>query len=160
MPKGVYLHAHIKPKTYPTEMVAEVQVLYEEGHTQTEIAEKLGTTQKVVWKLMQNHGIQARVAAKRDQAREKNSYWRGDDAGYKAFHKRVEAARGTPQHCSACETVDAPRFHWANLTGRYEEIYDYVRLCAACHSRLDAHRRRVTGRLTSLIGGGALCLRT
>ena len=63
-----------------------VKTMYEDGHTQTEIAEALGVSQKVVWRFMKNHGIKARVPAKRDQRGEKNSYWKGgivkDDAGY------------------------------------------------------------------------------
>ena len=63
-----------------------VKAMYEEGHTQAEIAEALGVSQKVVWRFMKNHGIKARVAAKRDQEGEKNSFWRGgivgDGAGY------------------------------------------------------------------------------
>jgi predicted ArsR family transcriptional regulator len=51
--------------------------MYESGHTQAEIAEALGVTQKVVWRFMKNHGIKARVAAKRDQRGEKNAYWKG-----------------------------------------------------------------------------------
>lgn len=64
----------------------KVEAMYEEGHTQAEIAEALGVSQKVVWRFMKNHGIKARVPAKRDQRGEKNSYWKGgivkDDAGY------------------------------------------------------------------------------
>ena len=54
-----------------------VKSMYESGGTQCEIAEALGVSQKVVWRFMKNHGIKARVAAKRDQEGEKNSYWRG-----------------------------------------------------------------------------------
>ena len=59
----------------------KVKAMYEDGHTQGEIAEALGVTQKVVWRFMKNHGIKARVAAKRDQEGEKNSYWRGGIVG-------------------------------------------------------------------------------
>ena len=45
--------------------------------TQSEIATKYGTTQKVIWRAMMKMGIKARVAAKRDQTREKNAYWKG-----------------------------------------------------------------------------------
>jgi predicted ArsR family transcriptional regulator len=57
--------------------VETVKAMYESGHTQAEIAEALGVTQKVVWRFMKNHGIKARVAAKRDQRGEKNAYWKG-----------------------------------------------------------------------------------
>ena len=58
-----------------------VTSMYEGGSTQAEIAEALGVSQKVVWRFMKNHGIKARVAAKRDQEGEKNSYWRGGIVG-------------------------------------------------------------------------------
>jgi hypothetical protein len=45
--------------------------------TQAEIAAHFGTSQKVVCTAMRKCGIPARVAYKRDQRREKNSYWRG-----------------------------------------------------------------------------------
>lgn len=54
-----------------------VRAMYDSGHTQTEIAEALGVSQKVVWRFMKNHGIKARVACKRDQRGNKNSYWKG-----------------------------------------------------------------------------------
>lgn len=54
-----------------------VKSMYEQGHTQAEIAGALGTTQKVIWRFMKNNGIQARVAAKRDQTGEKNHAWKG-----------------------------------------------------------------------------------
>lgn len=64
----------------------KVKAMYEDGHTQGEIAEALGVSQKVVWRFMKNHGIKARVAAKREQRGDSNSYWKGgivvDGAGY------------------------------------------------------------------------------
>lgn len=64
----------------------EVRRLYESGMTQKEIAAQLGTTQKVVWRFMKNHGIKARKTAKRNQYGEKNDYWKGgrtkDEHGY------------------------------------------------------------------------------
>jgi len=150
MPKGVYDHKHIKPKTYPADMVGKVRDLYEAGKTQHEIAAELGTSQKVIWRLMKNHDITARIAAKRDQAGEHNHMWLGDEAKYQALHLRVEAARGKPQQCDRCGTNDpALRYEWANLTGDYADIDDYQRMCVSCHRRYDAQRRAATGELTS-----------
>jgi hypothetical protein len=63
-----------------------VKKMYEDGHTQAEIAEALGVSQKVVWRFMKNHGIKARVACKRDQRGEKNASWKGgkriNESGY------------------------------------------------------------------------------
>lgn len=55
----------------------DVVRLYESGCTQKEVAEALGVTQKVVWRFMKNHGIKARVACKRNQQGENNSFWKG-----------------------------------------------------------------------------------
>lgn len=41
------------------------------------------------------------------------------------------------------------RYLWANLTGRYQDVNDYRRMCASCHGRFDAARRSATGRNTS-----------
>lgn len=64
----------------------KVVEMYERGMTQSEIADVLGTTQKVIWKRMKENGYEARVAAKRDQRGEKNDSWKGgrtkDSRGY------------------------------------------------------------------------------
>lgn len=139
-----------KPKVYPPDLVARVESLYLRGMTQAEIGVELGLTQKIVWNVMRRHDIGARVAAKRYQSGSTNHAWKGGAAGYQALHLRVEAARGKASRCSACDTTDpAIRYEWANLTGRYDLIEDYVRLCVSCHRRLDAHRRAVTGERTS-----------
>jgi hypothetical protein len=155
MPKGVYPHAHIKPKSFDPDLVVKVAQLYRIGLTQAEIAAQVGLTQKVIWRLMKNHGVVARVAAKREQRGERNDSWKGDDALYEAMHSRVEASRGRPQHCSWCGDRTAARYEWANLTGNYSDVTDYERLCAKCHRQFDADRRRATGMRTSPGNGGA-----
>ena len=54
-------------KQYPSEMVDTVQSLYNSNWTQLEIAEHLGVTQRVIWRLMKNHNIKSRIAFKRNQ---------------------------------------------------------------------------------------------
>ena len=133
MPRGA------NPKIYPTELVDRVRVLYAAGHTQDEVAELLGTTQKVIYRLMRRHGIAARTAAKRCQRGPWNHAWKGEDAGYSACHLRVQSERGRPSKCETCGTTTAPRYEWANLTGRYADPLDYKRLCVPCHHKLDGH---------------------
>ncbi len=111
--------------------------LYEQGHTQSEVAQALGTTQKVIWSLFRKANYKCRVAKKRNQTRENNDAWKGNKAGYAAFHYRVQKLRGKPSKCSMCETKTAKRFEWANVTGDYSNVYDYVRLCKSCHSKFD-----------------------
>ncbi len=79
----------------PKEMVEK---MYAEGHTQKEIADTLGVTQKVVFNFMKRHGISARTAAKRNQKGELNSCWKGgkivNEHGYVMIylpeHKRAK----------------------------------------------------------------------
>ena len=135
---------------YPAELVDQVRALYESGSTQDEVAIELGVSQKVVWRLMERHGIERRPAIPRNQSGPSNPSWKGNDANYQALHLRVEIARGKPKCCSCCDTTDPNvKYEWANLSGRYTELTDYARLCVLCHRRLDAARRESTGQLTS-----------
>ncbi|MEK5374240.1 HNH endonuclease signature motif containing protein [Paenibacillus sp. FSL P2-0173] len=82
--------------------INQVKEMYESGMTQTEIAAVLGTTQKVIWKRMKDHGIKARVAAKRNQKGSNNHMWTGgrvsNEAGYILVrfpnHPRAKANNG------------------------------------------------------------------
>lgn len=149
MPKGVYPRKPKPPKQYDPELVEKVASLYVRGASQSEIAQEIGATQKVVWRIMQNHGIPARKAAKRDQRGEKNHMWKGDDASYKAFHQRIVKRRGQPKKCELCGTTDPSKhYDWASRTGRYEDPADYFRLCRSCHWVYDE-------RINNIRNGGA-----
>lgn len=137
MPRGS------KPKIYQPSIVAEVSRLYASGMSQLEVACAMGITQKVVYNVMRRHEIPVRPQIKRDQKGVKNSSWKGDKAGYDAFHVRVEVLRGKPSTCETCGTTNAKAFDWANLTGRYQDPWDYKRLCRSCHARLDGKVRNL-----------------
>jgi hypothetical protein len=143
MPRGA------RPKEYPAAMVARVSALYADGRTQSEIASELGTTQKVIFNLMRRHGLASRVAAKRDQSGPRNNMWKGDAAGYQALHLRIERRRGRPSACETCGTTDpAKTYDWANLSGRYEDVDDYARMCRSCHWRYDGTVKNLQGAQT------------
>lgn len=130
-----------KPKDYPPEMVEQVRTLYDSGLTQAEVAQKMGTTQKVIWRLMRRHGLTTRKAIPRDQRGAKNASWKGDEVRYQALHMRVAAQRGRPKKCQRCGTTDPMKtYDWANLTGRYDDPEDYERMCRSCHRRYDYGR--------------------
>jgi hypothetical protein len=131
MPRGQ------KPKQYAQHIVDAVSRLYAEGRTQHEVAAELGMTQKIVFNVMRRHGIAARVAAKRDQWGENNHAWKGDDASKYAFHRRLYSRHGKPCKCSICGTTSASHYDYANLTGRYEDVDDYVPMCRSCHWKFD-----------------------
>lgn len=159
MPKGVYDRSTSRwqppPRAeYPPDLVEKVRDLYAAGHTMAEVAALTGTTVKVLQRLMPRHGIARRGLGKRNQQGEKNATWRGDRATLDAMHLRVERVRGKPQRCALCDTADPSiRYEWANLSGHYNDIYDYARLCVPCHRRLDGRRRAATGRPTRPPGG-------
>ncbi|QHB37302.1 HNH endonuclease [Gordonia phage Gudmit] len=136
-----------EPREYPAELVDKVQAMYAAGHTITEIQAEVHGAK--VQNIIRRYDINTRPAIKRDQRGEKNHMWRGDAANYQALHLRVESARGKPSRCARCWTTTPGRYEWANRTGKYEDINDYVRLCVSCHRRYDAARRQATGRRTS-----------
>lgn len=148
MPKGVYDRAASRwtppaRADYDPTLVEKVREVYEAGHTMRETAEIVGTSIRVLQRLMPRHGIARRRAVPRDQTGERNAVWRGDTAGYQALHLRVQNERGKPSRCEQCGTTDPTvRYEWANLTGHYEDTSDYARLCVPCHRAFDAQRRR------------------
>ena len=118
-------------------MFSQAVKLYETGMTQSEVAAELGTTQKVIWGLFNRNGYKSRVAKKRNQIGENNAYWGGKtgEVGYAALHYRVEKSRGKPNTCVMCESTT--KCQWANVSGRYDNVFDYIRLCISCHSIFD-----------------------
>ena len=131
--------------TYSPPFTKEQLIIeYSAGLTQSEIAERYHTSQKVVWRAMKNFGIKARVAVKRNQLGENNDSWKGSRAGYAAFHRRTVALKGKPQKCEVCGTVDTSKtYDWANLTGRYDDPKDYKRMCRSCHWRFDGTHKNL-----------------
>lgn len=122
----------------------KIREMYQSGMTQNEIADSLNATQKVIWRHMKNHGIKARVAAKRNQKGSNNHMWKGNDASYKAYHLRVKNEKGTARShgCSVCgRKDDGIKYDWANLTGKYEDINDYAPMCRSCHRQYDKKRK-------------------
>lgn len=61
--------------------------------------------------------------------------YKGNKAGYKAFHLRISLVRGKPFICSECGSDYY--VEWANLSGKYEDVFDYKPLCRKCHNRFD-----------------------
>lgn len=143
-----------KPREYPQGIIDIARELYLNGATIAEVNEKIGPGFKA--EIIIRRYVGARRAVPRDQSGAKNPLWKGADAGCQALHLRVAAARGTPNYCACCDATDSGlRYEWANLSGRYEDIRDYARMCVSCHRLLDANRRRVSGDFTSPKGGAA-----
>ena len=143
-----------KPREYPADIVALACGMYESGMTVAEIRAVFPKGYRVQT-ILERYLPQRRSTAKRDQRGERNHMWKGDEANYQALHLRVQAECGKPLVCMRCGiTGVGPRYEWANVSGDYADINDYVRMCQPCHRRYDAARRRITGRRTSPTRGG------
>ena len=120
----------------------ELEKMYHsQGMTQGKIGEVFKVSQKVVWRWFRDLEIKTRVPKNRNQHGENNHAWKGDEATYAAFHYRVESARGKPNYCTVCGSIDKTKlYEWANLTGNYSDITDYARMCRKCHRRYDKNR--------------------
>ena len=146
----------VPQRVYSPELAERVQQMYADGATIREIGASVGPGVKVQ-RIVERFVAERRQAGPRDQSGERNPLWKGDDASYGAFHLRVEASRGKPSRCACCDTTDLSiTYHWANLSGHYEDIRDYARLCPSCHRRLDARRRSQLGHGTMLPRGGGV----
>ena len=121
------------------------KLYYELKMTQVEIGAYYGVSQKIVWRWMRDSKIRQRVPAKRDQIGNKNSSWKGNDAGYSALHYRVYKERGKPNKCDVCNCSESNRrYQWASLSGNYADINDYKRMCESCHSKYDKKINNIT----------------
>ena len=85
-------------------------------------------------------GYCSKECASRHRTGTDHPLWRGDDASYFSLHNRVYRARGNADHCERCGATgsERKRYEWANLTGHYEDIWDYERMCPPCHAAYDA----------------------
>jgi len=124
----------------PAPAKKELTKLYRSGMTQSQLGKHYGVSQKVVWRWMKESNIKQRVPCNRDQQGEKNKYWKGDKATYKALHIRVQKLRGKPRKCEECGTTKAKRYEWASKTKNYKDPSDYIRLCKKCHLEMDTIR--------------------
>ena len=65
-------------------------------------------------------------------------FWEGDKTTYRRLHQRVDARRGKPNHCEDCKKDK--KCDWANVSGNYQNVMNYRRLCKSCHNKLDRAR--------------------
>lgn len=58
----------------------------------------------------------------------------GTTSEYRAIHYWVERRLGCPRKCNNCNSTDAKKYEWANISGGYKkEMSDWERLCTSCH---------------------------
>ena len=152
MPKGVYLHTHIKPREYPQEIVDEVRRMYLEcGMTVKEVQEALPKGFKAQ-RIIERHIPVRRTASKRSQRKDQNSCWKGDAASYAAVHLRLRTERG-PARTHPCVDCGEGAHDWSyNGLDEHEVrsprgVYsvnpnNYDPRCRSCHRQYDARMRK------------------
>lgn len=81
-----------------------------------------------------------------DTAQEKNFRWAGgvgqrkqDLSGYAALHAQVHAQRGRAANysCTKADRSCQGDMQWANISGNYEGVEDFMPLCRSHHVRYD-----------------------
>lgn len=101
----------------------------------------LGVDMAIVWKCLKNYGINLRPKGTHTYKRERelNPNWKGKDVGYYAAHDRMERLAGNPLRCDNCPKSggNTQGYQWANLTGKFHDPSDYLRLCSSCHKIMD-----------------------
>lgn len=121
--------------------VSTVLVMYKTGLTYVEIADALGTDYGNVFKAIRRAGEAGRAYGERNGRGEESRVWKGDNASYSAFHRRLYRTKGKAAGCSACGQANTALYYdWANLTGNYADVNDYASLCRPCHRRYDQAR--------------------
>lgn len=122
-----------------------LQVLYYgKKMTYREIATYLKVSPTRIRTAMQHFELVPRESKPRSQHGKDNSNWKGDKAGYGAFHQRLYANQAN--RCEVCGTTDKSKtYDWASLTKDYSNPKDYKRMCRGCHWRYDGTIKNITG---------------
>ena len=69
---------------------------------------------------------------------DKNTAWKGDDAGYTSVHMWVRKHWGKDKVCEICGTTRHSKYVWANKNHKYSRNRDdWMRLCSKCHFNYD-----------------------
>lgn len=75
-----------------------------------------------------------------NQKGEDHQAWKGDQITRSGLHAWLRRTFGKPSTCENCGTIEAKRYDWANISGKYlRDINDFKRLCVKCHKKFDNH---------------------
>ena len=117
----------------------EVERLYADQHMSIDgIAAVYSVSRSVIRGFMMRSGIRIRHGGDIITVRSA----KGQAKTYSGLHARVYAVRGKAGRCEMCGSTTAKRYHWANISGRYDDVWDYKAMCVTCHYAFD--RQRIT----------------
>ncbi len=74
-------------------------------------------------------------------------HWKGNEVGYGGLHDWVRKQLGRPKKCERCGTIEAKKYEWCNISGKYRrDLSDWERLCVSCHRKEGYKRGEYTPR--------------
>ncbi len=119
--------------------VDEIVALYKSGLSLRTIAPRFGVNYDTIWRRLKSAGVPSRRKGTTGHWwGEDHHQWKGSGAGYTALHTRLNRRFGKPKSCDLCGTSDANKvYDWANLTGHYDDLKDFKRMCRKCHINFD-----------------------
>lgn len=121
----------------------EAKKLYELGYSHKEVGRILKASKYVVWQTFKKNGYKSRDSKTAARWGENHRLWKKRGASLPSLHQRINRRFGRPKECWVCGTTDPNRtYDWANLSGNYEDITDYKRMCRSCHCKYDYLRRK------------------
>lgn len=110
------------------------ELYYERNMTQTEVANAMGTTQKVVFNFMRRNNLPSRKAAKRYQKGESNSSWKGgrriNDQGYVEIympeHDHTRPNGYVREHIYVAETMLGRKLKFYSVGDSRNEVVHHI----------------------------------
>jgi hypothetical protein len=78
---------------------------------------------------------------------EQHPSWKGNNVKqqtkYIRVHRWINRQFLNENKCENCQTLEAKKYEWANLSGKYlYDTSDWARLCTRCHQMIDDNRKK------------------
>ena len=115
-----------------------------------------GEKTKLLWTNLKYRKMMSKALSGRKQSKEEiqkrvahfmnenHHYWKGDNVSYSGLHKWVARKLGKPKRCDKCGDVNANRYNWSNISGKYlRDLSDWWRLCCKCHWSYDEISKKI-----------------
>lgn len=114
----------------------------DKGEIET-LAKELGRTKQFICRQANKLGL-TNICHDKDYFRNKTN------DQYSHYHQSVRRKRGKPNQCDVCGSKNdvSKTYEWANLTGKYQDINDYQRMCRSCHRNHDKKEYSDRGKTT------------
>jgi hypothetical protein len=144
MPTGVYIHKPLseerKKKISSALMGRKISAVTRKKLSLASSVSQKGRKASIETKLKMSLSHIGKNTWSKGCKRENALSWKGENAGYVAFHMWVARRKGQPDTCEHCgmSGLKGRQIHWANKDHKYRRVLDdYIRLCKNCHTEYD-----------------------